>query len=90
MRRLFAGFENLISGFFAREKLRKRLYLTQKQAAAFLEQFRDKLPDEERELLSVWSSLSGEKSYFRRLGTVWKYRIAKNDLLRTLGLWWAV
>ena len=82
--------KNLFSGVFARRKLRERLLLTQRQAGAFLEQFGAELPSGTRELLAAWSALPEERSYCRRLFTVWKYHLVKNDLLRTLGLWWAV
>lgn len=82
--------KKLLSGVLARRELRNRLLLTQRQAGAFLKQFEPKLPPAERELLSAWSTLPDKKFWIARLFTVWKYHIAKNDLLRTLGLWWAV
>lgn len=82
--------KKLLAGFFARAELQKRLILTQRQAAAFSAQYGDQLSPEKRILLEAWSRLPEEKSYFKRLFTLWKHGFVKNDFLRTLGLWWAI
>ena len=63
--------------------------MTQRQAEAFLNQFRSNLSDDQARLLEDWSRCQSESSYFTRLGTVWRHDFRKNDWLRTLGLWWA-
>ena len=82
--------KKLLAAFHARKELHGRLRLTQMQANAFLTQFGDSVSEEKREQLFAWSRMPEEKSYFKRLFTVWKYGFAKNDFLRTIGLWWAI
>jgi len=74
----------------SRRELHRKLALTQDQAAGFLRQFRARLSPEQIETLSAWSSLPDQKSYFRRLFSVWRHGFRKNDLVRTFGMWWAL
>ena len=82
--------KKLLAAFYARKELNGRLLLTQKQAGAFLSQFKDQLTEEKRDLAAAWSRIPNEKFYLKRLFTAWKYRFAKNDFIRTVGLWWAL
>lgn len=73
-----------------KEKLRKRLQETQKQAAHFLEQYREKLTPEQRLYVSAWANNLNETSYLKRISCVWRWGFRKNDWIRTLGMWWAL
>ena len=81
--------KGLLKHFFQRRHLHERIQLTQRQAEAFLNQFRANLSDDQVRLLEDWSRCQSESSYFTRLGPVWQHGFRKNDWLRTLGLWWA-
>lgn len=81
---------NLFQKLLKRKELHQRLCLTEKQAAAFLEQHRSHLSKEQIEILEAWSRLLMEKSYFKRLVKTVRYGFRKNDWLRTLGMWWAL
>ena len=81
---------NLFQKLLKRKELHQRLCLTEKQAAAFLEQHRSYLSKEQIEILEAWSRLLMEKSYFKRLVKTVRYGFRKNDWLRTLGMWWAL
>ena len=73
-----------------RGELHGRLVRTQRQAGVFLKQFEKELNPEQRRCLAAWSTLSSEKNYLKRLGAALYYRFRKNDLPRTIGMWWAL
>ena len=70
--------------------LRKRLTKTQRQAGAFAWQYADLLSKEQTDLLLAWADCETESSYIKKLKQVLKYRLRKNDLIRTAGLLWAL
>lgn len=70
--------------------LRKRLTQTQRQAGAFAWQYADLLSKEQTDLLLAWADCETESSYIKKLKQVLKYRLRKNDLIRTAGLLWAL
>lgn len=70
--------------------LRKQLTKTQRQAGAFAWQYADLLSKEQRDLLLAWADCETESSYIKKLKQVLKYRLRKNDLIRTAGLLWAL
>lgn len=71
--------------------LRKRLTKTQRQAGAFAWQYADLLSKEQTDLLLAWADCETESSYIKKLKqVVLKYRLRKNDLIRTAGLLWAL
>jgi hypothetical protein len=73
-----------------RQYLHKRLQLTQKQAACFLELYRDKLSSKQIKCIEAWSSNLHEKSYLKRLFNLFRWNFRKHDFLRTIGMWWAI
>ena len=73
-----------------RNALRERLQLTQKQAKVFLEQFREQLSDRQISTLEAWSRNLEEPSYCKRLFNTWRGGFAKNDRLRTIGMWFVL
>ena len=75
---------------FRRNSLHERLRLNQKQAAAFAEQFRDKLSPEHTAMLDAWSGNLNESSYLKRIACAWRWGFKKHDWIRTLGMWWAL
>lgn len=72
------------------EILRKLLTQTQRQAGAFAWQYADLLSKEQTDLLLAWADCETESSYIKKLKQVLKYRLRKNDLIRTAGLLWAL
>ena len=70
--------------------LRKQLTKTQRQAGAFARQYADLLSKEQTDLLLAWADCEIESSYIKKLKQVLKYRLRKNDLIRTAGLLWAL
>lgn len=72
------------------EILRKLLTQTQRQAGAFARQYADLLSRKQTDLLLVWAECETESSYIKKLKQVLKYRLRKNDLIRTVGLLWAL
>lgn len=80
----------LFEKLFQKKILREKLQATQKQAAAFREQFKDRLTSEELALVSAWAENLHDPSYLKRLFRAWRWGFRKNDLLRTLGMWWAL
>jgi len=72
------------------EILRKLLTQTQRQAGAFARQYADLLSRKQTDLLLVWAECETESSYIKKLKQVLKYRLRKNDLIRTAGLLWAL
>lgn len=72
------------------EILRKLLTQTQRQAGAFARQYADLLSKEQRDLLLAWADCETESSYIKKLKQVLKYKLHKNDLIRTAGLLWAL
>lgn len=72
------------------EILRKLLTQTQRQAGAFARQYADLLSRKQTDLLIVWAECETESSYIKKLKQVLKYRLRKNDLIRTAGLLWAL
>lgn len=75
---------------FDRQQLHERLVLTQKQALAFLKQFRNQLKPEQIRILEIWGQEIPVQHYWKRLLLVLKYNFRKNDRLRTFGMWWAL
>ena len=82
--------KKLIAKFFQRKNLHGRIQLTQRQAKAFAEQFGSRLSEEQRHILKTWYENLSEPNYWKRLNTVLRAGFRKNDLLRTMGMWWAV
>lgn len=83
-RRKFTGM------LWQRRHLHERLALTQRQAQAFLTQFRGKLMPDQVKILEVWGRNLPQKRYWRRLLLAWHHHFCKNDFWRTLGMWWAL
>ena len=69
--------------------LRRRLFLTQQQAGAFLRQYGDSLNATERQAVEAWAGI-GSRSKFGRIAACLKFGFRKNTLLRTAGMWWAI
>ena len=82
--------KQLFAGIFAKHHLRMKIHATMIQAETFLNQYRNVLSEDQKKMLSAWADCRKEPSYLKRLATAWKYRLVKNDLIRTLGMWWAV
>lgn len=72
------------------DALRKLLTKTQRQAGAFVRQYADLLSKEQTDVLLAWAECETESSYIKKLKRVLKYRLRKNDLIRTAGLLWAL
>ena len=70
--------------------LHKMLIKTQQQAGAFVRQYADLLSKEQTDILFAWAECETEASYIKKLKQVLKYKLRKNDLLRTVGLLWAL
>ena len=82
--------QKLLKKLFQRQLLRKKLRATQKQAAAFGARFSGRLSPEQHRLVNAWAEHLHESSYMKRLFNAWRWGFRKNDLLRTLGMWWAL
>lgn len=72
------------------DSLRKMLTKTQRQAGAFVRQYADLLSKGQTDMLLAWTDCETESSYIKKLKQVLKYRLRKNDLIRTAGLLWAL
>lgn len=72
-----------------RRELKHRLILTQRQAGAFLEQYRDLLGAADRELLGAWAGI-GDSGKLGRIAACFKYGFRKNTVPRTVGMLWAI
>ena len=82
--------KDLLSKKNQRQYLHERLQFTQKQAASFLELYREKLSTEQIKYLEAWSRNLHEKSYLKRLFCLFRRNFRKHDWLRTIGMWWAI
>ena len=86
---IIGNMSTMCSGQKAADR-KKRLTKTQRQAGAFAWQYADLLSKEQRDLLLAWADCETESSYIKKLKQVLKYRLRKNDLIRTAGLLWAL
>lgn len=73
-----------------RDALRRRLLLAQEQTADFIAQYAHLLNTSQMHCLSAWSNCRHEKSRLKRVLTLIRYGFRKGDLIRTLGMWWAI
>ncbi len=70
--------------------LHEMLVRTQRQAGAFVRQYDDLLSEEQKDVLEAWHNCSTQTSYIKKLNSVLKYRLRKNDWARIAGMWWAL
>jgi glycosyltransferase involved in cell wall biosynthesis len=67
-------------------QVRERILNTQKQARAFLERYRDTLPEDKRKVVECYAHLDG-RPYLERVSLLIKHRLFKAGLIRNLGFW---